>query len=389
MRKLIDRATPVVLAVMLAASLNGCKSGDQEETIQWTKEAGQVETVSPDGADSVDGGPLSGGGGQGAEDGMGGSSEAAGGSGADAGSGVDGSSGVNGNSGANGGSGADSSFGAGGGSGQNSDAQQDYILPDSSTSYLTADDVSYLTPDQFRLARNEIYARHGRKFSAQDLQSYFDSKSWYQGTIEPSAFNESVLNDCEKANIRLLQSMETTAGQSDLPEAPSKKVIDRYGYTYGYSDLSFNITPGTAKDCGSYYLVDAVYNQGIQAPGDLKPGDTVTLVFNELTGETRTLAYGNYGLYDTAYGDVNSVTYYYSPSVDGSPVTLYQDSDDRVEKPIYRGSLYIRKDATVEVAISNTSEPVTLTLLQGDFNWYNGVYFDQKGYVTRLVFIGD
>ena len=377
-------ALPIILAIALAAALSGCKGGEQEETIQWTKEAAA--------SDEAPGGD--------------GELEKDGGAGQGSGSGLDGGSGQDGSSGQNGGSGQDSSSGQNGGSGQNNSSapdggsgqnnssapgtvNQDYILPNSSTSYLTADDVSHLTPDQFRLARNEIYARHGRKFNSQELQSYFDGKSWYQGTVEAADFKESVLSDCEKANIRLLQSMEPVAGQKDLPEAPSKKVIDRYGYPSGYSALSFSITPGTAKDCGSYYLVDAIYNQEIQAPGDMKPGDTVTLVFNELTGETRTLAYGDYGLYDTAYGEANSAIYYYSPSADGSPVTLYQDSDDRVDKPIYKGSLYIRKDATAEVAIDNTSKPVTLALLQEDFNWYNGVYFDQKGYVTRLVFYGD
>lgn len=339
-------AAPIILAIALAAALSGCKSDKTEETIQWTKASGKEESPSPD------------------ED-----------PGQDVSSGADSSAG--------------STTAPQTTSAAVPGADQDYLLPDSSISYLTADDLSHLTPSQYRLARNEIYARHGRKFNSQDLQSYFDSKSWYQGTVEAADFKESSLSDCEKANIRLLQSMEPVAGLENLPEAPSKKVIDRYGYSSGYSVLSFNITPGTAKDCGSYYLVDAVYNQAIQAPGDLNPGDTVTLVFNELTGETKTLAYGSNGLYDAAYGQSGSAEYYYSPSADGSPVTLYQDSDDRVDKPIYKGSLYIRKDATIEQAIVSLSEPVTLAKLQGEFNWYNGVYFDQKGYVTRLVFYGD
>ena len=42
------------------------------------------------------------------------------------------------------------------------------------------------------IARNEIYARHGRKFNDSELQAYFNSKSWYKGTVNPEDFSTSV-----------------------------------------------------------------------------------------------------------------------------------------------------------------------------------------------------
>ena len=84
-------------------------------------------------------------------------------------------------------------------------ASSDYILPESSTRYLTRQDLAGLTKEQLRLARNEIYARHGRKFQTQD---YFNSKSWYVGTIEPKNFREEYLNIYEKENVKLIQSLE-------------------------------------------------------------------------------------------------------------------------------------------------------------------------------------
>lgn len=84
----------------------------------------------------------------------------------------------------------------------------DYILPESSTRYLTRQDLYGLTKDQLRLARNEIYARHGRKFQTQEIQDYFNSKSWYTGTIEPKNFREEYLNIYEKENVKLIQSLE-------------------------------------------------------------------------------------------------------------------------------------------------------------------------------------
>ncbi len=89
-----------------------------------------------------------------------------------------------------------------------SEAAGSYILPDSDQRYYTENELSGLSEDQLRLARNEIYARHGRIFDAEDLREYFESQSWYQGTVSAADFSDSVLNDYEKANIQLIQSLE-------------------------------------------------------------------------------------------------------------------------------------------------------------------------------------
>ena len=64
-----------------------------------------------------------------------------------------------------------------------------------------------MTSEDLRLAKNEIYARHGRRFKDSELQAYFDSQPWYNGTIEPEAFDEGVLNEIEKDNIKILNSL--------------------------------------------------------------------------------------------------------------------------------------------------------------------------------------
>ena len=84
----------------------------------------------------------------------------------------------------------------------------DYILEGSDSRYITEKEVENLSEAERRLAKNEIYARHGRMFDSADLQDYFESKSWYKGTVKPSDFDESVLNKYEKANIDLISSME-------------------------------------------------------------------------------------------------------------------------------------------------------------------------------------
>lgn len=92
----------------------------------------------------------------------------------------------------------------------------DYIIADSSTRYLAADELQSLSDRDLWLARNEIYARHGRKFNNSELQSYFDSKSWYTPRYSAEEFEsmESPLNEYETANADLIYEVEAQRGSS-------------------------------------------------------------------------------------------------------------------------------------------------------------------------------
>ncbi len=87
-----------------------------------------------------------------------------------------------------------------------------YILPQSSEEYLSEDDVEILSKEECRIARNEIYARHGRRFNDKQLQDYFDACSWYEGTISPEDFSEDILNEVEKANLQIIAGHEEEMG---------------------------------------------------------------------------------------------------------------------------------------------------------------------------------
>lgn len=89
-----------------------------------------------------------------------------------------------------------------------SDADDDYILPDSGIRKLTNSDLAGLDADELELARNEIYARAGRRFNTDYIQDYFDDKWWYVGTIEPEDFTEDMLNDVEKYNVNFIRNYE-------------------------------------------------------------------------------------------------------------------------------------------------------------------------------------
>lgn len=89
----------------------------------------------------------------------------------------------------------------------------DYILPDVSTRFYSQSELAGLSKQQLYLARNEIYARLGRKFKNADLDRYFRAKSWYQPLYEPDAFDakgDGVFNQYELANRNLIVEIERT-----------------------------------------------------------------------------------------------------------------------------------------------------------------------------------
>ena len=88
-----------------------------------------------------------------------------------------------------------------------SDAE--YILPKSDKEKLTRADLEGLTKEQLRLARNEIYARHGMIFGVDDLDKYFATKPWYKPTVSFKDFYDTVeMSLIEEENVILIQQVE-------------------------------------------------------------------------------------------------------------------------------------------------------------------------------------
>ena len=80
------------------------------------------------------------------------------------------------------------------------------VLPTSSSEYLTKAEIQQLTDEELRIARNEIYARHGYTFKDEALLAYFMSKPWYQPTV--AEVPDSVMNEYELANRTLILEVE-------------------------------------------------------------------------------------------------------------------------------------------------------------------------------------
>ena len=74
-----------------------------------------------------------------------------------------------------------------------------------STQLVTPSLLGSFDKATLRLIRNEIWARHGYRFSAPDLQQYFSKQPWYR----PVADNAAVqLSDTEKFNVDLIKATE-------------------------------------------------------------------------------------------------------------------------------------------------------------------------------------
>ena len=67
-----------------------------------------------------------------------------------------------------------------------------------------------LTEWDLEIARNEIYARHGRGFNDSTIQSYFDRQDWYERKYSPEEFDamSGVLSETELANVAAISEVE-------------------------------------------------------------------------------------------------------------------------------------------------------------------------------------
>lgn len=75
------------------------------------------------------------------------------------------------------------------------------ILPQSNDRYLTNADLAGLSNWQLTLARNEIYARHGRPFNNDYIRAYFLSTGWYRPN---PGYRDSWLSATESRNATFI-----------------------------------------------------------------------------------------------------------------------------------------------------------------------------------------
>lgn len=86
----------------------------------------------------------------------------------------------------------------------------EYLIDGSDSGYYDESYIYGFSKWDCRLARNEIYARHGKIFKDEALQVYFENCSWY--TPESEDVPDSMLNQWEIDNIKMIISYEEKMG---------------------------------------------------------------------------------------------------------------------------------------------------------------------------------
>jgi hypothetical protein len=79
-----------------------------------------------------------------------------------------------------------------------------FLFADSDRRLLKSDEVADLSKSELRIARNEIYARRGRKFKDKNLARHFEKFAWYRPQL-----GEIELTFIELQNVKLIQRYES------------------------------------------------------------------------------------------------------------------------------------------------------------------------------------
>ncbi len=160
-----------------------------------------------------------------------------------------------------------------------------YVLPESATHLYSEAEVSGLSEWDLSIARNEIYARHGRGFADQELAAYFASQSWYRQQYTPEQFDAlspSPLNDVERANAALLLKVEKDkkygGASSSAPAGLSDAAVQAARRALGIPDSLDGVTPEVGgaswwEGGGMYLYPVAFYRNGAQIASALCKDD--------------------------------------------------------------------------------------------------------------------
>ena len=125
------------------------------------------------------------------------------------------------------------------------DAAQ-FMIPFSSIKAIDKENLINLSDNELWIARNEIYARHGKVFENTYLQSYFDSCSWYRAEEGKKEVPESELSEVERTNLEKIVTAEKAfALRYPYPKEykTDTKVQECLTGTGAPNTISYTVTP--------------------------------------------------------------------------------------------------------------------------------------------------
>lgn len=121
---------------------------------------------------------------------------------------------------------------------------QEFVLPMSAVMVLEEDYLLGLSDDKLSLARNEIFARHGKLFTDYYLQCHFDSCTWYTGSV--NEIEDGVLSKTEEENVTLIKKAEANykASHPYPKEFPCQTPVNEtLSEEAGSCTVNYEVTP--------------------------------------------------------------------------------------------------------------------------------------------------
>lgn len=91
-----------------------------------------------------------------------------------------------------------------------------YIFVNSNKRYLRDKELKKLSKEKLSIARNEIYARAGRRFTTKKWKNYFKKKKWYVPKYSAKYFDrheKKLFNKYERANVKKIKKIEKKRGR--------------------------------------------------------------------------------------------------------------------------------------------------------------------------------
>ena len=185
------------------------------------------------------------------------------------------------------------------------DSVYGYLLPTSSYTYLDQSVVASWPAQVVCYAKNEIYARNGRRFVSTELQNWFNMQYWYTPIYTPEQFSDGMLNQYETANVQMLSNREAALGMYQL---------DTPGYSYNVVYQYLNVG-GTTQ----YYVNPDTYIFYDSNTRYLTESDVAGLTAQELCfAKNEIYARRGYIFVSTELSDYFNAKNWYWGTVDGS-----------------------------------------------------------------------
>lgn len=223
-------------------------------------------------------------------------------------------------------------------------AASEYILPESDSRFYTKEELGILSEADLRLARNEIFARHGRIFTANDLQLYFTAKSWYVPKYTAAEFEqrgEDIFNEYERTNRDLIIAMEQQGAEQDV-----------FSDLIFYGDRIFSINTYTVEG-DIIKLTGDICDSGFATKEyllSLKPGDEIegygTVVEVSPDGEVRTEMVVPY----SDNPETETITYYLSS--DGMGVSYSMGGEGTIHRLVKANVTLIYDTETMFIPVA-------------------------------------